>query len=211
MRDDGVGSSGRGTAGRLAGWVAALACLMVAATGCGSPAARQAAGAPAGPSTSASGAAGDSGASAGSTAGTPSPGSDPAGSAAPGGGTGSGPLVTLARTGGLAGIGETTVVLQNGDAVRTSRGRGRCVARLAGTEVATLRAQLARIDFAALRRAGQPDPVPDGFVYLITYRGSTVKVGEKVPAALENVLHTLAGLADRPCSRLIPVPGPPKG
>ncbi len=110
-------------------------------------------------------------------------------------------LVVYRRTGGIAGLRDEIVIRADGRVTRTSRAE-RCDFRLNPRQLADLRADLDRADFATLRGRPSPGNVSDGFSYLVVYRGTTVRAYDlAIPDRLQPAMSRLVHIVTQPCLR----------
>lgn len=107
------------------------------------------------------------------------------------------PLVTLLRSGGLAGETQTLAVQRDGTLTLTINGTIR-TARANADELRPLVQALTGADWNQLD-ASYGRPVPDGYLYTIAGNGKQIQTydGAERPAALESVLQQLTTLAER--------------
>ncbi|MFZ3472836.1 hypothetical protein ACODT3_12150 [Streptomyces sp. 4.24] len=103
-------------------------------------------------------------------------------------------LVSVTRSGGLAGKNSTLIIKSDGsflrlDAKAAVTGRD----KLSAAALAKLRTALREADFARLPRISVPDqPVADGFTYAFRHDGHEVAAADtKIPKGLEKVLGAL--------------------
>jgi hypothetical protein len=104
-------------------------------------------------------------------------------------------LVSYTQTGGFAGKRAALTIYRDGTA-ESSNGAFRLSAR----RLLAVESALTRARFATLRREYVPvDPVADGFLDSVTYRGKTVSVaqGAHPPLRLQRVLDLLTGVLSR--------------
>jgi hypothetical protein len=104
-------------------------------------------------------------------------------------------LVSFQQTGGFAAIERGLTVRRSGDVV--SDGLPVKVKQLSPTRLRTLRAALTASGFASLRdRYESDEPIADGFVYRLGYRGNMVEIeqGATLPLRLARVFRLLRSL-----------------
>jgi hypothetical protein len=102
--------------------------------------------------------------------------------------------VRFSWTGGFAGYDLRLVVTKTGRATVSQRGVVSRRFRLSRTRLNRLYTLIARADIPHLRRSYLPAPVPDGFVFVVTYHGRSVTTGDggrPYPARLGRLLAEL--------------------
>jgi hypothetical protein len=122
-------------------------------------------------------------------------GARPAATAAP-----AGPLVTMKRYGGIAGLTDRVEVDRAGRAIVTSDRSALATERqLPPDQLAALRTALERSEFSTLERNYLDRNAADAFQYDVGYQGATVTTDEGVvPPRLRPVVDILSGLLARP-------------
>ncbi len=100
--------------------------------------------------------------------------------------------VEFHRTGGIAGFDDRLIVDANGQATLTRR-TGKTTFALDGDTFKRLQTALNDSGFTALPENSMPSrPVPDGFLYEITYKGRLVRTGDPaVPGSLQPAVAIL--------------------
>ena len=104
-------------------------------------------------------------------------------------------LVTFEQTGGFAAIERGLTVRRSGALV--SNGLPLKAKQLSSARMARLRMLLTDARFATLKhRYDSAEPIADGFVYRISYGGTTIQIDEdaKLPPRLAGVFAFLRGL-----------------
>ena len=106
------------------------------------------------------------------------------------------PLVSLVRTGGIAGLRDEVQVSPSGQVTVTGdRSPTSTTATMAPADLARLRTALARSGFATLESDYLDRSAADAYQYAVTYQGRTVTADEGVvPEGLRPVIDQLVGL-----------------
>ena len=124
----------------------------------------------------------------------------------------SGPLVTYARSGGVASVPESLVVEADGAATVVAGIDGaRLSFRLSDRELEQLRSELDAADFESVEDPPSPPTCADCYVYEIVYDGTTISYDEANPPAesVTDVVGTLAAITGNhyPPDAFEPAPG----
>ncbi|MEU3185417.1 hypothetical protein ABZ707_14620 [Streptomyces sp. NPDC006923] len=90
-------------------------------------------------------------------------------------------LVTVTRSGGLAGRHDSVVVHSDGSYTTLVKGRTGTSGRMTAGELAELRAALSASGIERLPRVLFDRPAPDAYLYAITYRGHEVVMSDAQP------------------------------
>ncbi|MDX3852100.1 hypothetical protein [Streptomyces sp. AK02-01A] len=90
-------------------------------------------------------------------------------------------LVTVTRSGGLAGRHDSVIVYSDGSYTTLVKGRTGTSGRMAAGELAELRAALSASGIERLPRVLFDRPAPDAFLYAIAYQGREVVMSDAQP------------------------------
>src|SRR5262249_3990663 len=106
-------------------------------------------------------------------------------------------LLTLTRTGGLAGTNDKLVVRPDGTYTLQTRTAARNGA-LAPSELTALNDPLAAIDFNKMPTANDGPTIADGSTYVVTYNGREVTAHDgSIPPQLQPVISALNGFLNK--------------